>query len=169
MEKKSTSELPQVAVEYIDSVIKAMKYRKKVRMEVKAELTSHFTDALSGCQTDEEKQKLAEELIAEFGDAKLLGVLLKRAKKRWPLLWQKIFIFTFKLIGILFLLCLLRIGYMATGKPTISVDYTQWLNDEVRMKRDETLNAYYDYQRAIELLSDEYPPEIVKIEDYPSK
>ena len=82
MEKTNQSDLPQVAVEYIDSVIKAMKYRKKVRAEVRKELTAHFADALAGCEADEEKQQVAEELIAEFGDVKLLAKLMRRAKKR---------------------------------------------------------------------------------------
>ncbi|RKY04322.1 MAG: hypothetical protein DRP56_10170 [Planctomycetota bacterium] len=157
--------LPQVVVEYIDSVIKAMKYRKKVRAEVREELIDHFTDALVDCETDDEKQKAAGELIAEFGNAKLLGKLLRRAKKRCRPLWKKVIIFSFKLIGILFLLLLLRVGYMATGRPVISVDYIQWMNDKVCDGRDESLNAYYDYQRAIELFS-EMPPEVKKIFNY---
>ncbi len=49
MENNDTSELPQLVVEYINSVIKAMRYRKKVRAEVRQELTAHFTDAMGDC------------------------------------------------------------------------------------------------------------------------
>jgi hypothetical protein len=166
METMNPSGLPQVATEYINSVIKAMKYRKKVRSEVRAELTAHFVDALADCQTDEDRQKAAEELIAEFGEVELLGKLLRRAKKRCRPLWQRVTFAVLKIIGLLFLLLLLRVGYMATGRPTISVDYTQWMNDKVRGGRDESLNAYHDYQKAIELMSKEMPPDIKKIFDY---
>ena len=164
MEKTNSSDLPQVAVAYIDSVIKHMKYRKKVRVEVRKELTAHFADALAGCETEEEKRRVAEELIAEFGDVKLLAKLMRRAKKRCRPLWQQVTFGALKIIGIIFLLLLLRVGYMATGRPTISVDYTQWLNDKVRAGRNEALNAWHDYQRAIELIPEEYPPEIQRID-----
>ena len=75
-------DLPQAAVEYIDSVVKKMRYRRKVRAEVRAELIAHFEDALRGCENEAKKQSLAHEMIEDFGDAKLLGVLLRRAKKR---------------------------------------------------------------------------------------
>lgn len=166
MKKTNPSGLPQVAAEYIDSVVRHMRYRKKVRVEVRQELTDHFTDALADCETDEEKQRVAEELIAEFGDVKMLGKLLRRAKKRCRPLWQRTALGILKIIGIIFLLLLLRVGYMATGRPTISVDYTQWMNEQVRAGRDESLNAYHDYQKAIELMSKEMPPEIKKIFDY---
>jgi hypothetical protein len=158
--------LPQVVVEYIDAVIKCMKYRKKVRTDVREELIAHFADALADCETENEKQKVAEELIAEFGDVKLLGKLLRRAKKRCRPLWQQVMFAVLKVIGIIFLLLLLRVGYMATGRPTISVDYTQWMNDKVRDGRDESLNAWHDYQKAAKLISKEYPPEIKKIDGY---
>ena len=166
MGRTGQDNLPQVVVKYIDSVIKAMKYRKKVRADVREELTAHFTDALTECKTDEEKQKLAEELIAGFGDIKLLGKLLRRAKKRYRPLWQQAMFAALKVIGVVFLLLLLRVGYMATGRATISVDYTQWMNDKVCDGRDESLNAYHDYQKAIELMSNT-PPEIHKIQTYP--
>jgi len=163
MNKTNSSDLPQVVVEYIDSVIIAMKYRKKVRAEVRQELTDHFTDALAGCDDEQEKEKCVQEMIEEFGDVKLLGKLLRRAKKRCRPLWQQVTLFVLKVVGVIFLLLLLRIGYMATGRPTISVDYTQWMNDKVRAGRDESLNAYHDYQRAIELLPEQMPAIVEKI------
>jgi hypothetical protein len=166
MEKKNQSDLPQVAVEYIDSVIKHMKYRKKIRADVREELIAHFTDALADCETNEKKQRVAEELIAEFGDVKLLGKLMRRAKKRCRPLWQQTTFAVLKIIGLLFLLLLLRVGYMATGRPTISVDYTQWMNDKVCNGRDESLNAYHDYQKAIELLPEKTPPIVEKLFHY---
>ena len=104
MEKTKSSDLPLAAIDYIDLVIKAMKYRKKIRADVRKELIAHFTDSLADCQTEDEKQKAAEELIAEFGDVKILGKLLRRAKRRCRPLWRTMVARTFQLIGILFLL-----------------------------------------------------------------
>ena len=73
--------LPAVAADYIRLVIKKMRYRKKVRAEVQAELIAHFEDALKDCQTAEEKEQLAKEMIADFGEAKLLAMLARRGKK----------------------------------------------------------------------------------------
>lgn len=167
MEKTNPSDLPQVVIEYIDSVVKAMKYRKNVRADVREELIGHFTDTLADSETDEEKQDMVEELITEFGDVKLLGVLLRRAKKRCRPLWQQAAFFMLKIASILFLLLLVRVGYMATARPTISVDYSQWMTDQVRGGRDESLNAWSDYQQAIELTPIELPEEMERIDKYP--
>ena len=68
--------LPERAAEFITLVIKKIRYRRKVRADVAAELAAHFEDALKDCTTEDEKQKKAEQLIEQFGDVKLLGVLL---------------------------------------------------------------------------------------------
>jgi hypothetical protein len=56
----------------IDSVIKAMKYRKKARAEVKKKLTTHFTDALG--------LKLLKNL--NFGGARAVKFCAKAGIKR---------------------------------------------------------------------------------------
>ncbi|MCI0499007.1 MAG: hypothetical protein L0Y36_04925 [Planctomycetales bacterium] len=150
MEKQNTSDLPQVVREYIQSVIKAMKYRNKVRVEVSQELLDHFTDALADCRTDEEKQKLAEELIAEFGDVKLLGKLLRRAKKRCRPLWRTMVARAFQLVGVLFLLLVLYVGWFFSGKPIITTNYLEMMNQQVRPSADESMNAWPDYERAVQ-------------------
>ena len=58
--------LPRSAAEYIDSVIKKMRYRKKIRQDVRQELIRHFIDAIADCETAEEKEQAAQKLIAEF-------------------------------------------------------------------------------------------------------
>ena len=83
--------LPACAAEFIKLVIKKMRYRKKVRADVQAELTAHFEDELRGCKTDQEKEQKARQLIEQFGDAKLLGILLRRAKKRCRPGWRNVF------------------------------------------------------------------------------
>ncbi|HOK94587.1 MAG TPA: hypothetical protein PK052_02795 [Anaerohalosphaeraceae bacterium] len=150
MEKKCLSDLPRVAVEYIDSVIKAMKYRRNVRIEVRQELIDHFADALADCKTNDEKQKLAEELIAEFGDVKLLGTLLRRAKKRCRPLWRTMVARAFQLVGVLFVLLVLYIGWFFSGKPVITTNYLEVLNRQVRPVADDSQNAWPFYKQAVE-------------------
>ena len=87
MEKQNRKEsklgnLPVAAVDFIRLVIKKMRYRRKVRRDVQAELTAHFEDELKDCKTDEQREQKARQLIAGFGDVKLLAILLRRAKKR---------------------------------------------------------------------------------------
>jgi hypothetical protein len=146
MDKTEHDKLPAIVSDYIDAVITTMRYRKKVRLEVRQELIDHFADALADCKDDAERNAQAQAMIEEFGDAKLLGVLLRRAKKRCRPLWRTMVVRTFQAVGVILLMCILHIGYLAVGRPTISVDYSQWLNEKVRAGRDESLNAYPDYQ-----------------------
>jgi hypothetical protein len=150
MEKTHVSDFPQVAIDYIDSVIKAMKYRKKVREDVREELMAHFSDALADCTLDNEKQQAVETLIADFGDAKLLGKLLRRAKKRCRPLWRTMVTRTFQFIGISILLLVLYIGWFFTGKPIISTDYLEILNQQVKPVADDSQNAWPFYKQAAE-------------------
>ena len=57
-----------------------MHYRKKIRADVQNELIAHFEDALRDCEGVEDKERVAKDLITEFGDAKMLGKLTRRAK-----------------------------------------------------------------------------------------
>jgi hypothetical protein len=45
--------LPLCAAEYISFIIRKMRYRKRVRADVRAELTAHFEDELKDCATAE--------------------------------------------------------------------------------------------------------------------
>ena len=87
--EKELNKLPICVVDFIKLVIRKMRYRRKVRADVQAELTAHFEDELKNCAADEEKEQKAQRLIEQFGDAKLLSTLLRRAKKRCRPLWQK--------------------------------------------------------------------------------
>jgi len=144
------SQLPVSAADFIKIVIKKMRYRKKVRCEVLAELAAHFEDELKDCTTDEQKEQKAQQLINEFGDAKLLGVLLRRAKKRCRSLWRKVLVRSFQAIGVFLLYIIFVIVYLTSGTANISVDYTEWLNEQVRAGRDESGNAYPYYKKAVE-------------------
>jgi len=116
-----------------------------------AELAAHFEDELRGCKTEDEKEQKAQQLINEFGDAKLLGVLLRRAKKRCRPLWRKVLVRSFQAIGVILLYIIFVIVYLTSGTTNISVDYTEWLNEQVRGGRDEADNAKTYYDKAVEL------------------
>ena len=81
-DNKSQECLPKIALDFIDAVVKKVRYRKKIRQEVRQELTDHFYMALKDCTTDAAKLEAAEEVISEFGDPKMLGSLIRRGKKR---------------------------------------------------------------------------------------
>jgi len=151
LKESELQNLPVCAAEFIKLVIKKMRYRKKVRLDVQAELAAHFEDELRDCKTDEEKEQKAKWLIEQFGDAKLLGVLLRRAKKRCRPIWKKVLVRGFQVIGIVFLYILICFAPLAIGTPAISVNYINWLNKLVRANKEEIENAKPYYDRAIKL------------------
>ena len=140
--------LPVCAVDFISQIIKKMRYRKKVRRDVMAELIAHFEDALKECATDKEKEQKAGELIEQFGDVKLLGILLRRAKKRCRPLWRTVIARSFQTVGVLILCLIVYLAWFLTGKPNITVDYVAELNKLVRPAADDSLNAAPLYGQA---------------------
>jgi len=140
--------LPACAVEFIKLVIKKMRYRRKVQQDVQAELAAHFEDELKNFTTDEEKEQKAQQLIAEFGDMKLLAVLLRRAKKRCRPLWRTVVARTFQAIGVLILCFILYVVWFFSGKPLVTIDYVAELNRTVQPIADESLNAAPFYNEA---------------------
>ncbi len=143
--------LPDSAAAFINRIIKKMRYRKKVRSEVMAELAAHFEDELKDCTTDEQKQQKTQQLITGFGDVKLLAVLLRRAKKRCRPLWRTVVARTFQAVGVLILCFIVYVVWFLSGKPVISTNYVAELNNMVRPVADESLNAAPLYIKAIEL------------------
>jgi hypothetical protein len=167
MDTGNIENLPVVAKTFIDAVIKKMRYKKKVRNEVRCELTAHFEDALRSCQTDEEKTPLAEQMITDFGDTKILAVLIRRGKKRNRPLWKKAIIGTMKVIGILILFVLLRLGYMSINRVVPGIDYSKWLTFTTSGGRDESLNARDDILKAAELLDNQYNEAMAILANWP--
>ncbi|MCX5637428.1 MAG: hypothetical protein NTX52_07015, partial [Planctomycetota bacterium] len=143
--------LPGCVVEFIRLVIKKMRYRRKVRLDVQAELTAHFDDELKERTTDKEREQKARQIITDFGDAKLLGILLRRAKKRCRPLWRTITARTFQTIGILIVLFCLYTVWFLTGRPTINVDYLALFNQMNRPQLKDEDNAWPHYEKAITL------------------
>ncbi len=154
-EKDKTFEnLPACAAEYIRLVIKNMRYRKTARQEVAEELADHFEEHLKNCTSSEEKEQKAQQLITQFGDAKLLGVLMRRAKKRCRPLWRTVVAKTFQAIAAMIICLILYIIWFLAGKPVITTDYIAELNKLVRPSADDSLNAEPLYNKAIETLID---------------
>ena len=156
MKKQDKSEiefnkLPPCVAEYIKQVIKKMRYRRKVRRDVQAELAAHFEDELKDCKTDEEKEKKTQQLITGFGDVKLLAVLLRRAKKRCRPPWRTALVRSLQVFGIIVLYCFICFIPLLVGRPTISVNYVDWLNELVQDGRDEADNARPYYEKAVTL------------------
>ncbi|MCP4259803.1 MAG: hypothetical protein GY774_20165 [Planctomycetes bacterium] len=149
--KSDLQNLPSCAVEFIKQVLKKMRYRRKIRQDVREELTAHFEDELKGCEADKDKEQKAKQLIAEFGDVKLLAVLLRRAKKRCRPLWRTAVVRSFQALGVIVLYFIICFVPLLVGSPTISVNYVDWLNELVQAGRDEADNARPYYEKAIEL------------------
>jgi hypothetical protein len=143
--------LPACARDFIKLVIRKMRYRRKVRAEVMAELAAHFEDELQNCKTDEEKEQKAQRLIENFGDVNLLAVLLRRAKKRCRPLWRTVVVRTFQTIGVLILFFILYTGWFLTGRPTVNVDYLAVFNQMNRPQVQGEDNAWPHYEKAIAL------------------
>jgi hypothetical protein len=162
--KSDLQSLPECARNFIKLVIRKMRYRKKVRGDVQAELAAHFEDELKDCATDDEKERKAQQLIEQFGDVNLLGILLRRAKKRCRPLWRTVVARTFHTIGVLILCFIVYCVYISLGKPTISVNYAEEATRFARPVADESLNAAPIYQKAI----DAYKPtraEMISLRD----
>ncbi|MHC4396681.1 MAG: hypothetical protein ACYS1A_13610 [Planctomycetota bacterium] len=149
--KADLHNLPVCAADFIKLVIKKMRYRKKVRADVAAELIAHFEDELKECTTDDQRQQKAQQLIGRFGDVKLLGVLLRRAKKRCRPLWRTIVARGFQTAGVLILCLIVYIAWFLTGKPTVDVDYLAVWNQMNRPQLSEKDNAWPHYEKAIRL------------------
>ncbi|MHC4584145.1 MAG: DUF1700 domain-containing protein [Planctomycetota bacterium] len=143
--------LPACAEEYIKLIVKKMRYRRKVRQDVQAELTAHFEDEMKDYETDEDRQQKAKEAIAGFGDVKLLAVLLRRAKKRCRPLWRTAIVRSFQVFGIIVIYFIICFVPLLVGRPTINVNYVDWLNELVKSERNEADNARPYYEKAIKL------------------
>ncbi len=147
-------ELPSSAVECINLVIKNMRYRKNARDEVREELFDHFEVYLKDCATNEEKEQKAQQLLSEFGDPKILAVLMRRAKKRCRPLWRTIAARIFQAIAAMIILFVLYVAWFFSGQPLITTNYIAEVNKLVHPSADDSMNAAPIYNKAIETLVD---------------
>ena len=143
--------LPASVREYIGALVIKMRYRRKVREDVQAEITAHFEDELKDCKTSAEKEQKARQLVTEFGDFKLLAILLRRAKKRCRPLWRTMVARTFQTIGVLIVCFIFYTIWFSFGRPTIDVDYLKLFNLINQPKIRNQDNAWPYYEKAFEL------------------
>jgi len=144
-------ELPRCAVEYIDQVVRQVRYRKRVRAEVYEELRAHFEDDLRDCADAAQREIRARELIEQFGDAKLLAALCRRAKKRCRPLWQKALVRIGQGVLVILAYIVLCALPLFVGRPTIRVNYVEWLNERWRPADKKAANAAVYYEQAARL------------------
>jgi hypothetical protein len=140
--------LPASAADFIKVVIRNMRYRKAVQRDVKNELAAHFEDELKDCKDEKEKEQRAKQIIEDFGDPKLLGILLRRAKKRCRPLWRTAVVRSFQAAGILIICFIAYTVWFLIGKPVITTDYISEFNRLVRSAADESQNAAPYYLKA---------------------
>jgi len=146
--------LPADISEFIENIVKKMRYSRKARADVKKELTGHFEDELADCRNEQERQKIAERIVQSFGDAKTLARLMRRAKKRCRPLWKKTLIRAVQSCGVLVVFFLFYSIWFITGSPSPSVDYFARLNQLVRPAVSDQQNAWNWYEKAVELYSE---------------
>jgi hypothetical protein len=154
------SGLPPCAAEYIARVVRKVRYRKRVRRDIAAELTAHFEDELRTCTTDAERDAKARQVIEGFGDPKLLAVLCRRAKKRCRPLWAKVLVRSSQAVGIVILYTVVCMLPLVFGRPVVKVNYIEWLNDRWKPQDAGAENARQYYDQAVKLYVE--PPEPVK-------
>lgn len=151
LDKGPESELPPGVVAFIRQVTRKMRYRRKVRQEVQAELTAHFADELKDCRGTEEKEQKVRRLIEEFGDVRLLAILCRRAKKRCRPLWAKMAVRVLQTAAVVLFLLTLYMIWFVSGRPNVKVDYLALLNRMGRPEIAERDNAWPHYERAVAL------------------
>jgi len=149
--KSDSKDLPECVGDYVRRLLKKMRYRRKVRDDVEAELTAHFEDELKDCKSSEEKEQIAKQLLSDFGDLKLLAILLRRAKKRCRPLWRTIVARTFQVIGVLIVCFIFYVIWFSFGEPTIRVDYVKLLNRMNQPDIRQQDNSWPNYEKAFEL------------------
>jgi hypothetical protein len=143
--------LPSCIGVYLTRIIKKMRYRKRVCREVMQELNAHLEDEMSDCDASQDKDKTAQEMITAFGDAQMLGVLMRRAKKRCRPVWKKAIIFSLQSAVILTILFICYVSSIFLGQPTIRTDYLAILNQANRAELEDMDNAWTHYDRAAQL------------------
>ena len=156
-EKRDETKLPGCAEEFIRQVVRKMRYSRKARREVQAELTAHFEDELKGCAEAREREQRARRLLEEFGAAPLLAALCRRGKKRCRPLWAKAIVRTLQAVGVAVLLLIFYTVWFVSGRPTVKVDYLVLLNQMSRPTISEADNAWPLYAKAIASLA---PPSL---------
>ncbi len=145
-------DLPARATEFIREIGRRMRYRRRAAEDVQAELMAHFEDELRGCTNAQEREQRVQRLISEFGDAKLLAILCRRAKKRCRPLWATAIVRMAQGAGVMLLLFVVYTAWFLSGTPAPTVDYVAVLNQMSRPEIAEQDNAWPHYEKAFAAL-----------------
>jgi len=144
--------LPLCAEQFIANVVRKIRYRKRACDEVREELTAHFEDELRDVADPAERDQGAKRLIEEFGDAGLLAILCRRAKKRCRPLWVRAFVRTLQIVGVFLLVFVPYTIWFVRGKANPTIDYLPQLNALHRPSGPIEDNAWPYYERAMRLV-----------------
>ncbi|MEM8865652.1 MAG: hypothetical protein AAGF31_08945 [Planctomycetota bacterium] len=116
------ADLPDAAAERIEQVIRKARLWRSEQLDVAAELVAHFQDGHDAGAS-------AESLVDAFGDPKLAAKLIRRSKTRCRPLWWQAWWWATRGLTALVGVYLLMFLWMLPGRPTVSVDYVQALNE----------------------------------------
>ncbi|MEN6576959.1 MAG: hypothetical protein ABFD90_11500, partial [Phycisphaerales bacterium] len=152
MGENEPSNLPACAEQFITEVVRQIRYRKRVREEVRQELAAHFEDELRECVDVPEREQRAQRLIEEFGDAGLLAVLCRRAKKRCRPLWVRMRVRMMQVVGLFLLVFIPYTIWFISGKPNPTTGYLAKVNALRRPGGPVKENAWWLYKGAMELV-----------------
>ena len=127
---KPSELLPACVTEYIDEVIRRMRYSRSARREVRQELTDHFTDALADCADPQERQKLAESSLPSSAIRRCWRRCCVAPRNAIGRRLVKALIRTGQGFLLLLVLFGLYTAWFMTGRPTISTNYVAVLSEK---------------------------------------
>ncbi len=125
-------DIPPSIQALIRDIVRRTRLWLSEKHDVRAELKSHFRDAIgamteAGLPADEAARRAVE----QFGNPRLAARLIRRGKKRArPVIW-KAFVATCRGFVLTLLAIAAYIGWIFTGRPTLSVDYVARINAPV--------------------------------------
>jgi hypothetical protein len=143
--------LPDALEHLVGSVLKRTRLWPRERLDVAAELISHFQE---GLEADADADTLAE----SFGDARRAARLIRRATKRKRPAWWRAYAMCLR--SFIILICLLVAAYVVqtvrvfVGKPDIRTDYVAQLNEPIAAIPQQD-RAWPIYEQAGAMLEDE--------------
>jgi len=88
--------------------------------------------------------------MKQFGDAKLLGRLIRRGKKRFRPPWAKAMVRAAQAAGVLLVVFILYSAGSFTRQPTVHMGYLARLNEIARPRVPRDGNAWPYYAKAME-------------------